>query len=52
MEENMEALTVGLLMIAIVLLLAVIFLILRASGNSDSDEIAAGFYKKNKFGKC
>ncbi len=42
----MEALTVGLLMIAIVLLLAVIFLILRASGNSDSDEIAAGFYKK------
>jgi DNA recombination protein RmuC len=46
MEENMEALTVGLLMIAIVLLLAVIFLILRASGNSDSDEIAAGFYKK------
>ncbi|MCI9426495.1 MAG: DNA recombination protein RmuC [Eubacterium sp.] len=42
----MEALTVGLLMIAIVLLLAVIFLILRASGNSNSDEIAAGFYKK------
>lgn len=46
MEENIEALTVGLLMIAIVLLLAVIFLILRASGNSNSDEIAAGFYKK------
>lgn len=42
----MEALIVVLLMIAIVLLLAVIFLILRASGNSNSDEIAAGFYKK------
>lgn len=45
-RENLEALIVVLLMIAIVLLLAVIFLILRASGNSNSDEIAAGFYKK------